>query len=91
MWSVPSEATFGSFEEAHAAAQRVAAQGHCMQWMTWGSPPRYVTAGCVRCGRELVIGRTRHGQFRLEGTALKGCVPSKVVYLEVESHLQRTA
>jgi hypothetical protein len=91
MWSVPSEATFRSFEEAHAAAQHVAEHGHRMQWMTWGSPPRCAKAGCVRCGRDLVIVRTRHGQFRLEGTALQGCVPPNVVPLAVESLLRKTA
>jgi hypothetical protein len=93
MWSIPrqSEATFQGFEEARAAAQRVAALGHLMQWMTWGSPPRCTKAGCVRCGRDLVIVRTRRGQFRLEGTALQGCAPPKVVPLEAESPLRKIA
>ena len=88
---VPSGATFRSFEEAHAAAQRVAEQGHRMQWMTWGSPPRCANAGCVHCGRALLIVRTRHGQFRLEGTALKGCVRPKLVPLDVASPERKTA
>jgi hypothetical protein len=91
MWSVLSEPTFPRFEEACAAAQRVAEQGHRMQWMTWGSPPRCANAICLRCGRELVIVPTRHGQFRLEGAALKGCVPPQYVPLEAERPRRKVA
>src|SRR5690349_19637059 len=85
VWSVPGVATFRSFAEAHEAAQRVATHGHLMQWMTWGTPPRCAKAGCLRCGRDLLIVRTRHGPFRLEGTALSGCAPPHVVPLDVAS------
>ena len=91
VWSVPGEATFRSFEEAQAAAQRAAEHGHLMQWMTWGSPPRCADARCVRCGRDLLIVRTRHGPFRLEGTALDGCVPPNVVPLDVASLVRKIA
>src|SRR5690348_11046151 len=91
VWSVPGAATFQSYEEAHALAQRVAEYGHLMQWLTWGSPPRCAKAGCLRCGRDLLIVRTRHGPFRLEGTALSGCVPPHVVPLDVVSLVRKIA
>ncbi len=91
MWSDVGEATFRDFAEAKAAAQRVAEHGHLMQWMTWGSPPRCATAGCLRCGRDLLIVRTRHGPFRLEGTALNGCARPHVVPLDVASLARKIA
>jgi hypothetical protein len=91
MWSILGEATFPRFDEAQAAALRVAAQGHCMQWMTWGNPPRCVKAGCIQCGRELAIVRTRQGRYRLEGAALQGCVPPHYVPLQLESPQRKVA
>ena len=74
MRTVAPQTAFGSFEEAHAAAQhQVAELHHAMQWLTWGHPPRSAAAMCMVCGHTLRIDRTRNGLFHLEGDALRAC------------------
>lgn len=72
--TAPAPALFTQFGVAQQAAERAAAaHGHRLRWTIWGSAPRCGNAVCERCGRTLLIQKTRGGQFRLEGSALDDC------------------
>lgn len=72
--TMPTTTLFPQFAAAQEAADRVAVEnGHRVHWTIWGSTPRCGNAVCERCGRSLLIQKTRGGQFRLEGSALDSC------------------
>ncbi len=75
----PALTCFSTFDGASAAAaDRGAAHGHRLRWLTWGSPPRSGRGVCERCGRGLWVERTRAGAFRLHGSARRPCAPASL-------------